>query len=190
MYTQAFEDAVNHAMLYEVGGHWNVDAPGVRDGTSKKGCGYVNDPVDPGGETKFGVAKNANPDLDVKNLDWEGAKAVYYRRYWLNASCDKLPGRIAVLHFDGCVNHGVGRGNKILQTALGVGQDGVIGDMTLSKANEADPIEVCNDICNQREMLYRNIVAKNPSQGKYLGGWLRRISEMRDFTTEPSRDFA
>ena len=27
--------------------------------------GYVNDPKDPGGETKFGLSHRANPDLDI-----------------------------------------------------------------------------------------------------------------------------
>ena len=30
--------------------------------------GYVNDPDDPGGETKYGIAKNSNPDVDIKDL--------------------------------------------------------------------------------------------------------------------------
>ena len=28
--------------------------------------GYVNDPDDPGGETKYGIAKKSNPDVDIK----------------------------------------------------------------------------------------------------------------------------
>jgi lysozyme family protein len=29
--------------------------------------GYVNDPKDPGGETKYGVSKRAYPDIDIKS---------------------------------------------------------------------------------------------------------------------------
>jgi lysozyme family protein len=193
MYTNAFEKAVDHAMLYEVGGFWkltaDVEAGLIGTAAQRKAVGYVNDPHDNGGETKFGVAKNANPDLDIKTLTWEGAKAVYYRRYWLNGSCDKLPGRVAVLHFDGCVNHGVGRANKYLQRSAGVAEDGVIGNVTLGKINSADAITICNSICNYRTQFYKNIVLNNPSQGKFLGGWLRRIDEMRAFTVNPSATF-
>ena len=28
--------------------------------------GYVNDPKDPGGETKYGISKRAHPDVDTK----------------------------------------------------------------------------------------------------------------------------
>jgi len=193
MFSQAFEKAVDHAMLYEVGGFWKltpeVELGLINTSAQRKAVGYVNDPDDNGGETKYGVAKNANPDLDIKTLDWEGAKEVYNRRYWLNGSCDKLPGRVAVLHFDSCVNHGVGRANKFLQRALQVTVDGVIGPATCAKATATDAIALCNSICNQRDQFYRDIVANNPSQGKYLGGWLRRINEMRTFTTETTRSF-
>ena len=193
MYTVAFEKAVDHVMLYEVGGFWKL-IPAVEAGlcstpAQKKAVGYTNDPHDNGGETKFGIAANANPDLNIKTLTWEGAKSVYYRRYWINGSCDKLPGRVAVLHFDGCVNHGVGRANKYLQRAAGTGEDGVIGSVTLGKISAADPIKVCNDICDFRTQFYKNIVLNNPSQGRYLGGWLRRIDEMRAFTTNPAVTF-
>lgn len=189
MYTQAFEDAVNHAMLYEVGGFWNLDAPGTLDGSNKKASGYVNDPVDPGGETKYGVAKNSNPDLDITNLDWEGAKAVYFNRYWLPGKCDKLAGRVAVLHFDGCVNHGVGKASKFLQSAAGVTADGAIGPATLQAVGQIDEIDLCNAICDSRAQFYNDIVARKPEQSKYLKGWLRRIEEMRAFTIDPSRTF-
>ena len=193
MYSQSFEAAVDHAMLYEVGGFWRltpaVEAGLIETRDQQRAVGYVNDPDDNGGETKFGVAKNANQDLDITNLDWAGAKDVYYRRYWMNGSCDKLPGRVAVLHFDSCVNHGVGRANKFLQQALGVGVDGVIGPVTAGKAFQMDNIELCNSICDQRDQFYRRIVENNPSQGKYLNGWLRRINEMRAFTTNLNNNF-
>lgn len=189
MYSSAFEKAVNHAMLYEVGGHWNVDSPGARDGTNKKASGYVNDPDDRGGETKYGVAKTANPDVDITNLDWEGAKEIYYNKYWLPAKCDKLPSRIAILHFDGAVNHGVGRAAKFLQRAVGVADDGAIGPGTLAAVEAKDPIEVCDAICKQRAKFYDDIIIRNPSQAKFRKGWMRRIDEMHIYTTNPTAEF-
>ena len=37
--------------------------------------GYVHDPKDLGGETNFGIAKRFYPDVDIKNLTKEEAKA-------------------------------------------------------------------------------------------------------------------
>ena len=36
--------------------------------------GYVNDPKDLGGETKYGITKRFYPDVDIKNLTKEKAK--------------------------------------------------------------------------------------------------------------------
>ena len=194
MYSNAFEKAVDHAMLYEVGGFWRLtpdaEAGLIATKEQRRAVGYTIDPNDRGGETKFGVAKNANPDLDVTNLTWAQAKDVYFKRYWAAGKCENMPGRVAVLHFDGCVNHGVGRAAKFLQRALGVTDDGVIGNGTLGALNSKDAIEVCNSICDQRTKFYDRIIANDPSQAKFRNGWMRRIDEMRVFTTDPARDFA
>lgn len=193
MYSLAYEKAVDHAMLYEVGKFWKltpeVEAGLIETAAQRRAVGYVDDPLDAGGETKFGVAKNANPDLDIENLTWEEAKAVYFDRYWIPGACDRLPARIAVLHFDGCVNHGVGRGKKFLQSAVGVVADGIVGKLTLTAANNQDPIEICERICDMREQFYRDIVARKPNQIRFLNGWLTRIREMRDFTCDPDNNF-
>jgi lysozyme family protein len=186
-------------MLYEVGGFWNLEADGVREGLidtpqQRRACGYVNDPTDMGGETKFGVAKKPNPDLNITELKWDQAERVYFRRYWLPAHCDELntlvSPRVAVLHFDGAVNHGVGRQAVFLQRAIGAKDDGDIGPKTIALAGAKDPIATCNAICDQRAAFYRGIVAAKPVQVKYLKGWLRRIEEMRAFTTDPANTFA
>ena len=39
--------------------------------------GYVNDPKDLGGETKYGITKRFYPDIDIKNLTIEEAKEIY-----------------------------------------------------------------------------------------------------------------
>jgi lysozyme family protein len=193
-YTQAFERAIDHAMRYEVGGFWNVNHPAVAPGRidtkeNRKATGYVNDPDDNGGETKFGVAKNANTDLNITKLTWEQAKAVYYARYWIAGKCDQLPPRLAVLHFDGCVNHGVNRANMFLQRAAGVQPDGKVGPVTLARIKTLNVMTLLSSVCTQREQFYKAIVANNPSQSKYLTGWLRRITEMRVFTTKPENTF-
>ena len=45
--------------------------------------GYVHDPSDLGGETNFGIAKRFYPDVDIKNLDKEGAKEIYKKDYYI-----------------------------------------------------------------------------------------------------------
>ena len=40
--------------------------------------GYVNNPNDKGGETKYGISKRAYPNLDIKNLTLKKAEEIYY----------------------------------------------------------------------------------------------------------------
>jgi len=71
--------------------------------------GYVNDFFDAGGETNMGISKKSYPDLDIKNLTVEQAKAIYYEDYWLpsKAYLDDYPA--CVIRLDIAVLMGVAR---------------------------------------------------------------------------------
>lgn len=192
---ETFNKAIDHAMLYEVGGFWNMNHPAVAGGLidtkeNRKAVGYVNDPDDTGGETKFGVAKNANPDLNITTLAWEQAKRVYYRRYWLPSHCDELSAintEFTLFYFDAVVNHGVGRAAKFLQQAVGVTVDGDIGPKTIAavktKIASGGAIELVNELASIRRAFYNNIVARNPTQSKFIKGWLARVDANVKYAT-------
>lgn len=103
-----FMEAMKFTMKWEVG----YD----RSGKLKADGGYTNDPRDPGGETKWGISKRANPDLDIKNLTLGEAIERYKRNYWdayktrsPPLDLDEVPIDYAVSVFDTGVNCGVGR---------------------------------------------------------------------------------
>lgn len=188
-FTQDYVDAFNHAMIYEVGAFWNPSDPDVIVGNTetrdqRRKVGYVNIPADRGGETKYGIAQNANPNVKVYTIDLEEAMGVYYNSYWLRGRCDKLTPAIALIHFDGCVNHGTGRASKFLQRAVGVVEDGQIGPGTIGAVLEADPQQVIENLSQIRTQFYKAIAEKNPSQKIFLNGWLRRIDEVTAFTLD------
>lgn len=192
---ETFNKAIDHAMLYEVGGFWNVNHPAVAGGLidtkdNRRAVGYVNDSEDTGGETKFGVAKNANPDLNITGLTWEQAKRVYYRRYWLMSHCDELSAispEFTLFYFDAVVNHGVGRAAKFLQQAVGVTVDGDIGPKTIaavqSKIAGGGYTELIVELACIRKVFYNGIVTRNPSQAKFIKGWLGRVDSNVKFAT-------
>jgi len=62
--------------------------------------GYVNDPNDPGGETKWGISKRWNPDLDIANLTRDDAIKVYWERYWLPSGAEEIPEPVDLVFFD------------------------------------------------------------------------------------------
>lgn len=136
--------------------------------------GYVNDPSDRGGETKYGISKKAYPNEDIKNLTIERAKELYIEDYVKPCKADLLPYELQYAHFDASVNHGVKGAAKILQRAAGVKDDGIIGNITL-KASK--------DVTLERYLLYRafyymEIVGNNPSQYKYIKGWANRLKHI------------
>ena len=98
--------------------------------------GYVNDPKDLGGETKYGITKRFYPDIDIKNLTKEQAKQIYKKDYWDKNRVESLPQAMWHIFFDMCVNMGRGTAVKILQRAANskgknIGVDGGLGPATI-----------------------------------------------------------
>jgi lysozyme family protein len=79
--------------------------------------GYVNNPKDPGGETKFGISKRSYPNLDIRNLTIEDAKGIYQRNYWAPLGCDKFPWLVSLPLFDCGINCGVTEALLLLHKA-------------------------------------------------------------------------
>lgn len=134
--------------------------------------GYVNDPRDPGGETKYGISKRAYPAEDIAALTIERAKALYHRDYWRKVRGDEMPEEVALLLFDAAVNHGVKPAIKMMQRAVGVTADGVIGPRTLQAAHLIEPARFVARFCGDRLMFYTNL-STWPTFGR---GWARRVA--------------
>ena len=139
--------------------------------------GYVNDPHDKGGETKYGISKRAYPNIDIKNLSIEQARAIYHRDYWLRCKCEFLPDALSVAVFDYAVNSGVKRAIKDLQRCLGVSVDGIIGNQTIGAANRIPQRKVLSDYLDTR----LNYLMSLKSWARYGNGWGKRIKRVREF---------
>jgi lysozyme family protein len=93
--------------------------------------GYTWNAKDPGGETKFGISKRSYPNVDIKALTLDGAKAIYRRDFWdvLGDIDDNLKFQV----FDFAVNSGVQTAIRKLQKAIGVADDGHWGPVSAAK---------------------------------------------------------
>jgi lysozyme family protein len=129
-----------------------------------------NDPD--GGLTNFGISQKQNPDVDVATLTRDQAVAVYQRRYWAPAGCDRLPWPLSFLMFDCAVNQGVGTAARLLQGALGVTPDGVIGPATLAAVTKRDPWELTARMTAIRLQAYVSD-AEYRANGQ---GWFYRVA--------------
>lgn len=134
--------------------------------------GYVNDPRDPGGETKFGISKRAFPRLDIAGLTLAQAKAIYLASYWGPARCEGLPWPVAVNLFDGAVNSGVRQSVRWMQEAAGVKDDGAVGPVTLRAWGAADPAALAARY-NGLRLLF---MATRRTWPTFSKGWAKRIA--------------
>ena len=136
--------------------------------------GLVDDPTDPGGLTKFGISQRAYPNLNIRELTADAAKALYRQDYWNRCSCDKLPGAIAFVVFDCAVNQGVSASVRMLQRSLNVTQDGVIGPATLTAAAAQRPAAIIAEMIARRSLAY----ALSPIIASNGLGWFRRLARV------------
>jgi lysozyme family protein len=154
--------------------------------------GYTNDPSDHGGATNKGITQSEYTEwlrkhhlpsrkvADILNVD---VRELYWEEYWLEGRCDRMPWPLCLAHFDASVNVGVGEAVKFLQRALDVKDDGAIGPVTLKALREAlekhAPMELAEWLVDQREPFYRRLAANEPSQVRFLNGWLNRVEHLR-----------
>ena len=139
--------------------------------------GYVNDPKDPGGETKYGVSRKAYPDLDIKNLTLDDAVDIYKRDYWDKNRVEELSEELRHIFFDMCVNQGRGTAVKILQRACNakgadLAIDGGFGPGTQNAIETYKPS--LERVRCYRLKHYYDLVNKKPEQERFLFGWYKR----------------
>ena len=139
--------------------------------------GYVNDPRDPGGETNWGVTKRtaqANGYTgDMKTMTRQQAYEIYHRAFWVRYQCDQMPPAIAYQFFDAAVNHGFGNASRMLQRAVGVLDDGIIGKYSLEAINR-NPISDTLMVLNGERL---NFYTRLNNFERYGKGWVNRVAQ-------------
>ncbi|MDX8353388.1 holin-associated N-acetylmuramidase [Cognatiyoonia sp. IB215182] len=166
--------------------------------------GYVNDPDDPGGATKYGVTihtmRRLGLDLDqdgridtddVKMLTRAHAVSIFVEHYFRKPRIDQLPEVLHATVFDMYVNAGA-NAVKILQRLLGdmrisVAVDGVIGPQTIRATKEAlaaAPKHFVDAYGIARRNYYYDLADRRVNSRKYArrrdggkGGWIKRAEE-------------
>ncbi|MDO5643869.1 MAG: holin-associated N-acetylmuramidase [Paracoccus sp. (in: a-proteobacteria)] len=163
--------------------------------------GYVNDPDDPGGATKYGVTigtmRRLGLDLngdgridtaDVKALTRAQAADIFKQHYFHRPGIARLPASLHASMFDMYVNAGT-NAVKILQrlvTKMGfpAQADGVIGPKTIAAsaaAAQAAPQHIADAYGIERRNYYYALADARPASRKYAttraggkGGWITR----------------
>lgn len=133
--------------------------------------GYVSDARDPGGETKFGISKRQYPNLDIKNLTIDEAKAIYRADYWARVRGDEFTFPVALALFDYAVNSGVETAIRSAQKALDLKVDGLLGPVTFAAIDNAEPEDFVSALQAERLLSLTRLT----SFDTFGRGWTRRI---------------
>jgi lysozyme family protein len=166
--------------------------------------GYANIAEDKGGETYMGIARKFYPlwpgwdiidnykanvgpipwnhKLDNANLKNEVLE-FYRRQKWDRHRLGMIHNSdVAAKVFDMIVNHG--QGSRLVQQAVNavggqVKEDNFVGPKTVQAINSVSPTRLFNKLLEIREDYYNKIVANDPTQARFLKGWLRRLESFK-----------
>lgn len=131
-------------------------------------------PLDSGGRTRYGITREVATlyGYDVETLTLEQAKTIYRKGYWRGEGIRDR--KVAIKHFDIGVNVGIKTAAKLLQRAVKVTDDGIIGPVTLDAINSRNPEDVLESLSMALSDYYVDIVRRKPNQIVFLKGWMRR----------------
>ena len=148
--------------------------------------GFVNNPKDPGGATKYGITFNTlrasrapkkTTVADVKSLTLAEAARIADKQYWQKVAGDDLPAGLDYAAFDFAYNSGVKQAALELQRIVGVTPDGIIGAKTLAAVHDYIARHGVQDLirryCDARLNFMRGLKSLWPTFGR---GWTRRVT--------------
>lgn len=138
----------------------------------------TNDPTDAGGRTQWGISEKSFPGAwaDGKVTEQE-AREIYLQKFVVGPGFSKIPpshAKVQAILVDWGVNSGPMLATQYLQRLLVVPVDGIFGPDTLAALEKAEPSLLASKLTRERVKMLARVVTKNPSQLKYLLGWVER----------------
>lgn len=155
----------------------------VRDTLEFEGF-WVDDPVDRGGETKYGITKRSlgfyslhmGQYYDMADLTLEIAIDIYHRQYWVLYNIEDMPDWAQPFMFDWVVHAGPSA-LKSMQRHVGVKPDGLVGPRTLGALDtDTDGRQAVRELAIRRMRVLCRLVRRDPTQAKFIVGWWNRVS--------------
>lgn len=134
--------------------------------------GYTDGKGDPGGETNWGISKRSYPDVDIKNLTREQAKAIFHRDFWNKVKGEGLYDGVAYQVSDFAYNSGPETAIRYLQRAVKAADDGHWGPHSQACAQTMGEAATILRLVGLRLEFMASL--KNWSESGR--GWARRIA--------------
>lgn len=179
-----------------------VDDPADRGGATNHGIslrflkaeGAFDEDGD--GIAEFDLDMDGDIDgADIRRLTAADARVLYFRCFWQRIEADRLPRPLGEMVFDQAVNGGLVAACKLLQRAINqcliraststtrpglLASDGQLGGATFAAMNWVlrhpglGMPALAKAYREAAEERYRSIVFRNPSQKRFINGWVSR----------------
>ena len=144
--------------------------------------GYVNDPDDPGGETNYGITKRLAVAHGYKgsmiHMTQDQAKEIYRQSFWNNSLASNIMNDSAFNIYLLSIHSGNKQAIVILQRAVGVTADGLIGPATLNAVSQASQSLLIEALCYRTLDFY--VIISPKTRYKYIQGWRNRLLSSRN----------
>lgn len=153
--------------------------------------GYVDNPNDPGGATRYGISQEMLTEEKIpfkpEEITIPIAKRLYKERYWDRMNLQDIESQeLATILLDMGVLMGPYSVVKTLQGVLNVSQDGVIGPKTIEQSNRAMSSSysrmLLTGLIKSLQIHFIRLVRDNPKLMEFLEGWIRRTHSLLDLT--------
>jgi lysozyme family protein len=166
-------------------GQHNIQA--LIDRLIQREGGFSDNPADKGGPTNYGitlatlVSWRGHPcsKREVRAMDRAEAREIYCHRYWIEPGFHLLDISPVVqeMLFDTAVHSGPGQAVKLLQQAVGVEPDGIIGPVTREAVCRFESTTLAALFMGERIHFLGRLITRDPDQSPFAGGWMGRMRE-------------
>ncbi|MCH2044282.1 MAG: M15 family metallopeptidase [Saprospiraceae bacterium] len=188
-----------------------ADTPAVKEflaNIHKSEGGYVDDPNDPGGKTKYGIAEHREwpafakmhgldpnkPEL-IKDITKKQVDEYYIKSRFEQNGLDKIKSNkvINALFDQSILTPGIIRKNmKRALNDLGghsfAANNSQFTAEEINAINSADPNKLVEGFVGYQNAYYENLAAKKPKFQKYLKGWKNRTARLIGFNPKDEED--
>ncbi len=155
--------------------------------------GWADDKDDKGGKTNRGITINTYKALSKKLLHQEptmanfrqltkAQAALFVKYFWDKSTANnrvrsqKIAEAITTWRW-GSGSYGLKEFQRLLNRKYhaNLKVDGVIGRNTVAKINAINPDHLFNDMLQARKAFFERLARRDPSQMKFLKGWMNRL---------------
>lgn len=149
--------------------------------------GFANHPKDKGRATNKGITIATFRSFmgqhstveQLKNMTDEQWETIFEKGFWHPFGGDNIENQsIANICVDWAWCSGTRASIKQVQRLLGIADDGIVGNVTLSAMNNANSKKLFEKIKSTRLSFVEAIVRRDPTQKVFLKGWRNRINSI------------